>query len=94
MCMLLKLDYGKFDVSNLFLSKVIKEKHWGVASTPHGIGRVKIFSSGYYFGFLTVKVKNPTRLFQKRHRLVHNGGFPKFEALYCSLDVLNSTEIS
>ena len=31
--------------------------------------------------------------FSKRHRLVHNGKFPNFEALYCSLDVLNSTEI-
>ena len=33
--------------------------------------------------------------FPKRHRLVHNnGGFPKFEALYCSLVIANSTEIS
>ena len=32
--------------------------------------------------------------FTKRHRLVHNGGFPKFEALYCSPDMISSTEIS
>ena len=28
--------------------------------------------------------------FPKRHRLVHNGGFPKFEALYCSLNTVVS----
>ena len=33
MCMLLKLDYAKFGVSNLFFSKVIKEKPLG-GSTP------------------------------------------------------------
>ena len=27
--------------------------------------------------------------FPKRHRLVHNGGFPKLEALYCSLNMVN-----
>ena len=32
--------------------------------------------------------------FPKRHRLVHNGGFPKFEALYCRINMVNSTEIS
>ena len=32
--------------------------------------------------------------FPKRHRLVHNGGFPTFEALYCSPNMVNSTEIS
>ena len=32
--------------------------------------------------------------FTKRHRLVHNGGFPKFEALYCSLNMVNSVEFS
>ena len=32
--------------------------------------------------------------FPKRHRLVHNGGFPKFEALYCRVNMVNSTEIS
>ena len=42
MCMLLKLDYAKFGVSNLFLSKVIEEKPsgGGVGSTPLGTGRV------------------------------------------------------
>ena len=34
------------------------------------------------------------RPFLKRHRLVHNGGFPKSEALHCSLNMVNSTEIS
>ena len=33
-------------------------------------------------------------LFPKRHRLVHNGRFPKFKALYCSLNMISSTEIS
>ena len=32
--------------------------------------------------------------FSKRHRLIHNGGLPKFEALYGSLNVVNSAEIS
>ena len=32
--------------------------------------------------------------FPKRHKLVHNGRFPKFEALYCSLNMVSSTEIS
>ena len=32
--------------------------------------------------------------FPKRHRLVHNGGFTKFEALCCSLNMVNATEIS
>ena len=32
--------------------------------------------------------------FSKNHKLVHNGGFPNFEALYCSLNIVNSTEIS
>ena len=32
--------------------------------------------------------------FPKRHRVVHNGGFPKFEALYCSLNMVSSTKIS
>ena len=34
MCILLKLDYAKFSVSNLFFSKVIEENpFWGVFST-------------------------------------------------------------
>ena len=32
-------------------------------------------------------------LFLKHHRMVDNGGFPKFEALYCSLNMVSSTEI-
>ena len=34
------------------------------------------------------------RPFHKCHKLVHNGEFPKFEALYCSLNMVNSTEVS
>ena len=29
----------------------------------------------------------------KRHSLVHNGRFPKSEALYCSPNMISSTEI-
>ena len=32
--------------------------------------------------------------FPKRHRMVYNGGFPKFKGLYFSLNMVNSTEIS
>ena len=32
--------------------------------------------------------------FPKSHRLVCNGGFEKLETLYCSLNMLSSTEIS
>ena len=32
--------------------------------------------------------------FLERHRLVHDGGFPEFEELYCNLNMANSTEIS
>ena len=32
--------------------------------------------------------------FLKRNRLVHNGGFPKFEVLCCILNMVNATEIS
>ena len=44
MCLLLKLDYAKFGVSNLFSSKVIKEKLFllrGGWLDPLGKGRVK-----------------------------------------------------
>ena len=34
MCMLLKFDYTKFGVSNLFFSKVIEEKPLGVWLDP------------------------------------------------------------
>ena len=44
MCILLKLDYAKFDVSSLFFSKVIEEKPLGGSSrsppAPLGKGRV------------------------------------------------------
>ena len=43
MCILLQLNYAKFGVSNLFFSKVMEEKSFGVGSTPPpGTGRVKI----------------------------------------------------
>ena len=32
--------------------------------------------------------------FMKRHRLVHNGGFSKSEAPYCSPNMISSTAIS
>ena len=32
--------------------------------------------------------------FHQRHKLVHNGGFSKFEALCCILNVVNLNEIS
>ena len=41
MYILLKFDYAKFGVSNLFFSQVIEEKPLGgVGSTPLGKGRV------------------------------------------------------
>ena len=43
----------------------------------------------FYFRPEAVSYIDP---FPKRHRLVYNGGFPKFEALYCSLNMVNSTE--
>ena len=42
----------------------------------------------------SIYIASHTDPFPKRHRLVHNGGFPKFEALYCSVNIVNSTEIS
>ena len=38
MCILLKLDYTKFGVSNLFFSKVIDEKPLGGRPDPLGKG--------------------------------------------------------
>ena len=40
MCILLKLDYAKFGVSNLFFSKVIEGKPLGGSARPPGKGRV------------------------------------------------------
>ena len=34
MCILFKLNYAKFGVSNFFFSKVMEEKPLGVGSTP------------------------------------------------------------
>ena len=39
------------------------------------------------------KTPNAIDQFSKRHRVVHNGGLPKFEALYGSLNIVNSAEI-
>ena len=36
MCILLKLNYAKFGVSNLFFQKLSKKNLWGVGSTPFG----------------------------------------------------------
>ena len=41
MCILLKLDYAKVGVSNLFFQKLSKENHWGLARPPFGKRRVK-----------------------------------------------------
>ena len=45
MCILLKLQYAKFDVSRLFCSNVIEEKPLGgrLAPPPPGKGMVKLF---------------------------------------------------
>ena len=40
------------------------------------------------------KMKRDTALGPKRHRLVPNGGFPMFEALYFGLSTISSTEFS
>ena len=39
-------------------------------------------------------VMNSIDLFPKRHRKVHHGKFPKFRDLYCSLNMVSSTEVS
>ena len=41
MCILLKLEYAKFGVSNLFLQPLLKKNLWVVGSTPLSKGRVK-----------------------------------------------------
>ena len=41
MCILSKLHYAKFGVSNSFFSKVIEEKPLGGRLDPLGTGRVK-----------------------------------------------------
>ena len=60
------------------------------------IGPTEAILTHSYFSFVChaaplVIVIDP---FTKRHGLVHNGGFPKFEALYCSSNMISSTEIS
>ena len=51
-----------------------------------------LFKKVYFSNFLLVNKLLFIDLFTKRHRLVHNGRFPKFEALYCSSDMISSTE--
>ena len=60
MCILLKLNYAKFGVSNLFFSKGIEEKPLGGRLDPLGTGRIKdvkiIYvgvSWGYYMSHLS-----------------------------------------
>ena len=36
-----------------------------------------------------LRQSNSIDQFSKRHGLVHNGGFPKFEAPYCSLNMVS-----
>ena len=45
MCILLKLQYPKFDVSRLFCSNVIKENLWGVGSPPPPLAKERVKQS-------------------------------------------------
>ena len=51
---------------------------------------MRLFKKQAYVSYIQVLIDS----FTKRHRLVHNGGFPKFEALHCSPNMTSSTEIS
>ena len=46
MCILLKFDYAKYGVTNVFFQKLSKKNLWdgwgGRLDPPHGKGRVKI----------------------------------------------------
>ena len=42
--MLLKLDYAKFGVPNLFCSKVINDKPLGVSARPPPLGKGRVKS--------------------------------------------------
>ena len=42
MCILLKLDYAKFGVSNVFFSKVIEEKLLGGRLDPPPLGKGRV----------------------------------------------------
>ena len=57
----------------------------------HHAKRVKVRS---FSGAITTETKHFIDPFLKRHRLVNNGGFPKFKVLYCSLNVVSSFEVS
>ena len=53
MCILLKSDYAKFGVSNLFFSKVIEEKPLMgrfAAPPPPGTGRVTSSTCSFLYG--------------------------------------------
>ena len=63
---------------------------------------IKFWALYASMSFYAVRLENSPALlselftidpFLKRHRLVHNGGFPNLEAMYCSLNMVNSTEI-
>ena len=53
MCMLLKLGYAKFGVSNLILSKVIKEKPLGVGSTSLSLGKGRVRKIQFHLDFIS-----------------------------------------
>ena len=51
MCILLKLEYAKFGVSNLLFQNLSKKNVWGVGSTPLlGEERVKSVNEGRRWG--------------------------------------------
>ena len=62
--------------------------YWEYFNTMQTFATVGLFISG-----LDISTTVAVDPFPKRHRLVHNGGFPKLEALYCSLDMVSANEI-
>ena len=42
---------------------------------------------------ITVRMNVTTYPFTKRHKLVHNGGFPKLKVLYCNQNAVKSVKI-
>ena len=75
-------------------NKYIFSLHLPVAWWPDGSGCL-VCRTGHVITSLQVH-DWPLRIdsFTKRHKLVHNGGSSKFEALYGSLNIVNSTKIS
>ena len=75
MCMLLKLDYAKFGVSNLFFSKVSEEKPLGVRLDPPLVKEWLKFQNEYrFFSFGRVE-----KLFEKSKEMKKNA-----EILHCN----------